>query len=75
VAAKIEFGPFTYGNFTRINGKPGTSIVVMQLADSNYNGIQIAVKKLMETASIKFPAGIKHSILCNPKDSLYISVE
>ncbi|MDN5289446.1 MAG: AcrB/AcrD/AcrF family protein [Mucilaginibacter sp.] len=75
VAAKIEFGPFRYGNFTRINGKPGINIVVMQFADSNYNGIQIAVKKLMETASIKFPAGIKHSILCNPKDSLYISVE
>jgi HAE1 family hydrophobic/amphiphilic exporter-1 len=75
VAAKIEFGPFTYGNFTRINGKPGINVVVMQFADSNYNGIQIAVKKLMETASIKFPAGIKHSILYNPKDSLYISAE
>jgi HAE1 family hydrophobic/amphiphilic exporter-1 len=75
VAAKIEFGPFTYGNFTRINGKPGINIVVMQFNDSNYNRIQMDIKKLMETASIKFPAGIKHSILCNPKDSLYISVE
>lgn len=75
VASKIESGPFTYGNFTRINGKPGINLVVMQFADSNYNEIQIAIKKLMETASVKFPAGIKHSILYNPKDSLYISVE
>ncbi|MGY0035801.1 efflux RND transporter permease subunit [Pedobacter sp. NJ-S-72] len=75
VAEKIEFSPFTYGNFTRINGKPGINIFVMQFADSNYNEIQIAVKKLMKTATPDFPAGIKHSILCNPKDSLSISVE
>lgn len=75
VAAKVEFGPYTYGNFSRINGKPGINMVVMQLADSNYNGVQVAVKKLMETASRNFPAGVKYSILYNPKDSLYISAE
>jgi HAE1 family hydrophobic/amphiphilic exporter-1 len=75
VAEKIEFSPFTYGNFTRINSKPGINIFVMQFADSNYNEIQIAIKKLMKTASPDFPAGIKHSILYNPKDSLYIAVE
>lgn len=75
VAAKVEFGPYTYGNFSSINGKPGINMVVLQLADSNYNGIQAAVKKLMETASRNFPAGIKYSILYNPRDSLYISAE
>jgi multidrug efflux pump subunit AcrB len=75
VAAKVEFSPYTYGNVTRINGKSGINIVVMQHPDSNYNQIQIAVKKLMETASINFPAGIKQLILYNPKDSLYMSVD
>lgn len=75
VAAKIEFSPYTYGNFTRINRKPGISIVVMQPADSNHNGIPMAIKSLLETASTKFPAGVKHSILYNPEDSLYISVD
>jgi HAE1 family hydrophobic/amphiphilic exporter-1 len=75
VAEKVEFGPYTYGNLTHINGKPGINIAVMQLADSNYNEVQIAVKKLMETASMKFPAGVKHLISYNPKDSLYISAE
>jgi HAE1 family hydrophobic/amphiphilic exporter-1 len=75
VAAKLEFGPYAYGNFTRINNKPGINFLVMQVADSNYNETQIAVKKLMETASKNFPDGVKHSILYNPKDSLYISVE
>ncbi|MGF6848231.1 multidrug efflux pump subunit AcrB [Chitinophaga sp. W3I9] len=75
VATKIEFGPYTYGNFSRINGKPGVNIVVMQWADSNYSGIQPAVEKVMETASAQFPVGIKHVISYNPKDSLYISAE
>lgn len=75
VAEKVEYGPYTYGNFTRINSKPGINIAVMQLADSNYNEIQTAVRKLMDNVSAKFPAGIKYSMLYNPKDSLYISVE
>ena len=75
VAENIEYGPYTYGNFTRINGKPGINIAVMQVADSNYNEIQTAVKKLMETVSVKFPAGVRYSMLYNPKDSLFISVE
>lgn len=75
VAAKVEFGPYIYGNFTRINGKPGVNVVVMQVADSNYSEVQMAVKKLLETASAKFPAGVKYLILYNPKDSLYISAE
>jgi HAE1 family hydrophobic/amphiphilic exporter-1 len=75
VAAKIEFSPYTDGKFTHINGKPAVNIVVMQLADSNYNETQIAIKKLMETASKSFPTGIKHLMLYNPKDSLYISVD
>jgi HAE1 family hydrophobic/amphiphilic exporter-1 len=75
VTAKMEFGPYTYGNVTRITGKTGINIAVTQFPDSNYQAIQTAVKTLMEAASTKFPHGIKHSILYNPKDSLYISVE
>lgn len=75
VAAKIEFGSYTYGNFARINNKPGISIIVMPLAGADYNRIQVAANKLMEKASAKFPAGVKHLMLYNPKDSLYISAE
>jgi len=75
VAAKIEFSPDAYENITRINGKAGINIAVMQFPDSNYNEIQIAIKRLMETASTKFPAGVKHLILYNPKDSLYLPAE
>ncbi len=75
MATKIEFGPYTYGYFTRIKNNPGISMIVMPLAGADYNQIQAAVNKLMEAASAKFPAGIKHLILYNPKDSLYLSAE
>ncbi len=73
--ARIEFGAYTYGNYTRVNGKPGVNIASFQLAGSNSNEIQIAVAKLMEKASKTFPKGVKHLILYNTKDSLDQSID
>ena len=72
--AKIEFGAYTYGNYTRVNGKPGVNIAAFQLAGSNANEIQIAIDKLMQKASKDFPKGVKHLILYNTKDSLDQSI-
>jgi HAE1 family hydrophobic/amphiphilic exporter-1 len=72
--ARVEFGTYTYSNFTRVNGKPGINIAVMQLSGSNSNEIQIAIAKLMEKTSKDFPKGVKHLILYNTKDSLDISI-
>ncbi len=73
--ARIEFGAYTYGNFTRVNGKPGINIAVFQLAGSNAREIQVEVAKLMDKSSKNFPVGIKHLILYNTKDSLDKSIE
>lgn len=73
--ARIEFGAYSYSNFTRVNGKPGINIAVMQLAGSNSNEIQIAIDKLMQKASKDFPKGVKHLILYNTKNSLDISID
>jgi HAE1 family hydrophobic/amphiphilic exporter-1 len=72
--ARIEFGAYTYGNYTRVNGKPGINIATMQLSGSNSNEIQVAVAKLMEKSSGNFPKGVKHLILYNTKDSLDQSI-
>mgnify|MGYP001045425689 CR=1 FL=1 len=72
--ARVEFGTYTYSNFTRVNGKPGINIAVMQLSGSNSNEIQIAIAKLMEKSAKDFPKGVKHLILYNTKDSLDISI-
>lgn len=73
--ARVEFGAYTYGNYTRVNGQPGINIASFQLAGSNSNEIQIAIMKLMDKASKDFPKGVKHLILYNTKDTLDLSIE
>ncbi|WP_116788747.1 efflux RND transporter permease subunit [Flavobacterium psychrotrophum] len=73
--ARVEFGAYSYGNFTRVNGKPGVNIAVMQLPGSNANDIQIAVDKLLTKASKDFPKGVKHLILYNTKVMLDASID
>ena len=72
--ARIEFGAYTYGNYTRTNGKPGINIATMQLAGSNSSEIQIAIADLMKKAEKDFPKGVKYLILYNTKDSLDASI-
>ncbi|RYZ25862.1 MAG: efflux RND transporter permease subunit, partial [Sphingobacteriales bacterium] len=72
--AKVEFGAYTYGNYTRVNGMAGVNIAAMQLSGSNSNEIQIAIGKLMEKASKSFPKGVKYLTLYNTKDSLDQSI-
>ncbi|WP_306352802.1 efflux RND transporter permease subunit [Flavobacterium sp. '19STA2R22 D10 B1'] len=72
--ARIEFGAYTYGSQTRINGKSGLNIGIVQLAGSNSNEIQIAIAKLMKKAEKDFPKGVKQLILYNTKDALDQSI-
>jgi HAE1 family hydrophobic/amphiphilic exporter-1 len=72
--SKVEFGSYTYGNYTRVNGKPGINIASFQLSGSNSNEIQIAIANFMDKASKSFPKGVKHLILYNTKNSLDQSI-
>jgi len=73
--ARIEFGSYTYGSSTRIDGKSGLNIAIYQLPGSNSSDVQIAIKAMMEKASKDFPKDVKHLILYNTKDSLDLSIE
>jgi HAE1 family hydrophobic/amphiphilic exporter-1 len=73
--ARIEFGAYSYSNFTRVNGKPGINIGIVQLAGSNSNQIQIAIAKLMDKAAKNFPKKVKHLILYNTKNALDQSID
>ncbi|RYJ45754.1 efflux RND transporter permease subunit [Flavobacterium beibuense] len=72
--ARVEFGSYTYGNFTRINGRPGTNIMVIQLPGSNANDIQIAISELMDKAEKSFPKGVKRVNIYNTKVMLDASI-
>jgi hydrophobic/amphiphilic exporter-1 (mainly G- bacteria), HAE1 family len=73
--ARIELGAYTYGNFTRVDGKPGINIAMFQLTGSNSNEIQIAVDKLMQKVAKDFPKGVKYLKLYNTKDTLDQSID
>jgi HAE1 family hydrophobic/amphiphilic exporter-1 len=72
---RIEFGAYSYNSLTRLNGKKGVVLGIIQLAGSNANEIQIAINKLMEKAAKDFPAGVKHNIFYSTKVALDQSIE
>ena len=73
--ARVELGAYSYNSLTRLNGKKGIVIGVIQLAGSNSNDIQIAINKLMEKAAKDFPKGIKHNIFYSTKVALDQSID
>ncbi|MFV8327704.1 efflux RND transporter permease subunit [Flavobacterium sp. ZS1P14] len=73
--ARIELGAYSYNSLTRLNGKKGVVIGIIQLAGSNSNDIQVAINKLMAKSAKNFPAGIKHNIFYSTKVSLDQSID
>ncbi|MEV4884099.1 efflux RND transporter permease subunit [Chitinophaga ginsengisegetis] len=72
--ARVELGTFSYNSITRLSGKKGVVIGILQLSGANANETQIAVRKAMEKASKSFPAGIKHQIFFSTKIALDESI-
>jgi HAE1 family hydrophobic/amphiphilic exporter-1 len=73
--ARVEFGSYTYSSVTRLNGHIGSGIIINQLPGSNSNEVQIAINKLMEKASKKFPKGIEYNTFHSTKRSMDASIE
>jgi HAE1 family hydrophobic/amphiphilic exporter-1 len=73
--ARIEFGAYSYSSLTRLNGKKGVVIGVVQLAGSNSNDIQISINKLLEKSAKDFPVGIKHNVFYSTKIALDQSID
>jgi len=72
--ARVELGSFSYSSLTRLSGKKGVVIGILQLSGANSNETQIAVRKAMEKASKSFPTGIKHKIFFSTKTALDESI-
>ncbi|KIC01392.1 multidrug transporter AcrB [Flavobacterium sp. JRM] len=73
--ARVELGAYSYNSLTRLNGKKGVVIGIIQLAGSNSNDIQVAINKLMEKSAKNFPAGIKQNVFYSTKVSLDQSID
>ncbi|WP_183572387.1 efflux RND transporter permease subunit [Mucilaginibacter sp. X5P1] len=73
--ARVELGAYSYTNLTRMDGKQGSFIRVIQLSTGNANDIQVAITKLMDRISKDFPPGLKYSIIYTKKDALDESIK
>jgi len=72
--ARIELGAFTYNSITRLNGKTGVGIGVIQLSGSNANAIQISINQFLEKAGKDLPKGLHYNIFYNTKLALDESI-
>ncbi|MEO6633264.1 MAG: efflux RND transporter permease subunit, partial [Mucilaginibacter sp.] len=72
--ARVELGSYSYTSITRLNGKKGIGIGVIQLSGSNANKIQIEINDLMAKASKDFPDGVKYNIFYSTKIALDESI-
>lgn len=72
--ARVELGSSSYSSLTRLSGKKGVVLGILQLSGANSNETQIAVKEAMEKVSKNFPKGIKHEVFFSTKRALDESV-
>ncbi|NSL91168.1 efflux RND transporter permease subunit [Chitinophaga solisilvae] len=72
--ARVEFGSFSYGSYTKIDGKYGIGIAINQTAGSNANEIQVQINDLMKKAAKAFPTGIKQFNIYSTKKFLDESI-
>ncbi len=73
--ARVEFGAFTYGSNSMIQGYPGTGMGIFQTAGSNANDILIAIDEVMKNAEAKFPKGVHAFTIFSAKDFLDASIK
>ncbi|MCW3464377.1 efflux RND transporter permease subunit [Chitinophaga nivalis] len=73
--ARVEFGSFSYGSDTRVNGKYGIGIAINQTSGSNANEIQETINALMKKASAAFPAGVEYFNIYSTKEYLDESID
>ncbi len=73
--ARVELGSNSYSSLTTVDGKTAVGFGIIQLGGSNSNDIQIAINKLMEKESKKFPEGVKYNNFYSTKIALDQSIE
>ena len=72
--ARVEFGAFTYGANSLLNGKPTSGFAIFQTAGSNANDILTEAERQIKNFSSTLPKGVTTSIMYNSKEFLDASI-
>jgi HAE1 family hydrophobic/amphiphilic exporter-1 len=72
--ARVEFGSYSYGSNSKLNGYPTSGFAVFQVAGSNANDILTQAGALVNKFNTQLPKGVKTSIMYNSKEFLDASI-
>jgi len=72
--AQIELGAQNYQFQGRINGCPGSSLLIFQTPGSNATEVIQKIEKFMETVREDFPIDLEMAVLTNSNDFLFASI-
>jgi len=73
--ARVEFGSYRYTVDTKANGEAAVVLAVYQAPGSNANQVETGLRKVLERASVSFPAGISYSIPFSSKKVVDESID
>ena len=72
---RLELGMENYNSFSRLNGKPASTIVVYQMPGSNALEVADLVQQTMTELNSRFPEDIKYDISLNTTKAVSVGIE
>ena len=73
--AEVELGAQDYSAFSRLNGKPTTSIGIYQLPGANSMDLANEIKATMQDLAKRFPSGLDYKIAYDTTQFVSASIE
>ena len=73
--ARLELGTENYNSYSRLNGKPASTIVVYQMPGSNALQVAAAVEETMGQLRNRFPDDMSYEISLNTTKAVSVGIE
>ncbi|MFZ2905585.1 MAG: multidrug efflux RND transporter permease subunit [Cyclobacteriaceae bacterium] len=73
--ARLELGMENYNSYSRLNGKPASSIVVYQMPGSNALDVAERVQSTMAELNTRFPDDLRYDISLNTTRAVSVGIE
>ena len=72
--ARIELGAQSYSGFTKLSGRPSTTIGIFQLPTANALDVANGVEATMQRLSERFPPGVAWTVVYDPTEFVAESI-
>jgi hydrophobe/amphiphile efflux-1 (HAE1) family protein len=72
--ARVELGAQSYSGFTKLSGRPSTTIGIFQLPTANALDVAAGVESAMRRLAGRFPAGVDWAVVYDPTEFVSESI-